>query len=1090
MSLRNFDSHLGGDLLAMGFDVVLALDTHSSRKSTEEPASLEISSNSPPVNNLGYGDMLLHRFEEDLNEGDIAQLTDLTYSLPKGDSESAQSFLAKIACQDLARELGSTQISPQKAIEAGLFNSVSDSTDDHSNENTNGPSLKTPLQPVDVYGRVSLYEGKLILQLKHFNANTSYPLNVGECWLCREKMSNGSQIHSHKHALQGLFQVNDEFVQMDIDHYIIPDQALDPDPPPDVNKNLIENSLINNVNHSTIEHINDCRSLPLEDIKCSQSLSVNLDTIGDTLQNSDSSSLINNTGELDNTKQHDLQYSAAEFHNALNTTQQPLNSDVPLNSNSFLNTFTNTDLRMEPVVSTDIVETPNDSIIINHVTDTLSPTTVNPFASSAISLSSCNNSNNINTTATLISKTCMTETHSTQTDMTNIQDLCTSNSDPRGEDTFIQHTTYEPNIGNKDQLENYQSFFGNSYSYTYESNELSSHLPKITTNAEQNLGSVALCDENQINQSSSLSKCTAEMKKIEVGAKKRKSKVQKKTNRILMKDDNIPFCNTNSTKEIFFTNSVDESVNDVNISKNKSIVSVPKVTSEVTTVNSGNDTLKTIVPVRNSLKDKISCPFCSECFPSGKIQNFKEHLKIHKYDDSFVFTCPVCSEKVPDSVKFIKHIRTHIGKRLFCTKCDANYSRSDKLKNHIMNVHGTKKKLVCEFCSKSFTRLEYLKQHKNIHLGNKFECDICHKFYSSLFNLQYHKKSHDTEKIPYQCTHCEKAYLRKDLLQHHTVKEHKNKRYKCDICSKMYSRKDVLRRHKETHDDKRASFNCDVCDKKFYRKDSLKAHSYKHKESKNTEIAKDKSKSKKPRAKDVLLRTEKPQKEQCNICLKYLPSSLRLEKHLQWHQNQLKLKAYFERECIKTFKCDTCSRSFRTKELMKRHILRSHQIKSDQLPSHSSILKEPVKIESEKKVNNKKFLCEICSKGFTRNSNLKVHMETHLKKDADDDNILAEIPNVLKACRSNSLKELITSESCSSPVINGVSKENASNVSSLHLLLDGNLVTPNSSFSSSFPADLPTTFCSSPSSPMNLSTEAMGAAAYLLTNTFYEGGYH
>ncbi|KAK8735913.1 hypothetical protein OTU49_005120, partial [Cherax quadricarinatus] len=246
-SCRGFETPtLGSDLWPMGFDVDLALDGPGARKghgsslgssglgsgglnSLQSTGNSSVSGGYNDIHHLPGLSSILHRFD-DLHAGDIFQMTDLTNSLPKGDSETAQSLLAKLACQDLEPELSSGADPSHKELETSLFDQAASGMAHGPGNSSQGvvSSHKTPLESAEVYGRMTCYSGKLVLQLRHINFNTNYTLNVSECWLCGEKVNTGSQLCTHKHSLNGLFQVNDEFVQMDIDHYIIPEQALDP----------------------------------------------------------------------------------------------------------------------------------------------------------------------------------------------------------------------------------------------------------------------------------------------------------------------------------------------------------------------------------------------------------------------------------------------------------------------------------------------------------------------------------------------------------------------------------------------------------------------------------------------------------------------------------------------------------------------------------------------------------------------------------------------------------------------------------------------------------------------------------------------
>lgn len=1079
MGERNFETpNLGSDLWSMGFDDDLALDAHNNRKMALN------STGAAATNPIGYGDMqhmLLHRFEDDLNEGDISQITDLTNSLPKGDTETAHSFLAKIACHDLTRELATAQNAPiSKGIDA---TTIFGDGAGQGNAN-NALSHKLPSHPVDVYGRVTLFEGKLVLQLKHFNANTNYAINIGECWLCREKMSNGSQIHAHKHVLQGLFQVNNEFVQMDIDHYIIPEQALEPDPS-EVNRNMTPSAIMSTSSsgHSTLaQHVTENRALTLaEDIECSDSphgSHINLNALSAPQRplEAGAESLQTPKGNSE------LQYTETDLNNVLSSAQQSLNGSVTIDSQAFLNSFSNIELRIGPEQGTSIVAQDHAAMMGHSAAE---PANTSPSFSGPTPLPSIANGSQ-NATENMVVPP---SGPSALNGMENLDALCApSSSNPLAapkNDGFSQHTTYEPNIStSKEHLDNYHHFFSHQYSsYSYD-NSLNTHLSKFHVDHQPppppppppNL-------------------CPPPGPRSEVGARKRKSRTQKKPSNIRMKEDKeeaalVEVKAGERTLKAVTTEGKEESPL-VTSPQPKTIAEdgAKKADSMRAELKEGS-----VAPAPAPAKNEfiIPCPFCKMEFSNKNIPNFSSHAKTHKFESSYVFKCPFCLKTIQSLEKYTRHLKIHSEKRHFCSKCDAHYSRPDKLRRHVANTHECQKPFACDVCYKSFSRLDYLKAHKNIHTGKKFECDVCHQFFSSQFNLKTHKKLHTGEKLPFSCEFCEKTFSRKDFLYCHVARDHKNKRFKCEICSKLFSRNDILNRHKVTHDEQRVTYDCEDCGKKFRRKDRLKTHSYAHK-------AKTDPPQIPPKEKDGDLRKQakaRKSKHQCEICLKFIPSTIKLEKHLRLHETQVPLKANLEEEVSNTtHKCQVCSKSFKTEELLRRHVLRGHCKPEESAPPS----KKPAK----------RFYCDLCPKSFSRSYNLKTHKKTHCTpaphQCEDDDQVLAELPTVLNASKFNLKrrkrsylalpKDEATHATSSHPA--GMKEEPPSPAPphNFHLPLAEGFVpisSTHSPYNSHLPNELPipaSSFCASPSSPINLSTEAISAAAYLLAHPFYEGPY-
>ncbi|XP_063590554.1 uncharacterized protein LOC134767487 [Penaeus indicus] len=264
-SCRGFETPtLGNDLWPMGFDVDLALDGPGARKGPGGPLtsaglgggglnSLQAGTNAGAgayndIHQLSNLSSIWQRFD-DLQAGDICQMTDLTNSLAKGDSETAQSLLAKLAGQDLGPDLSSGADPSHKELESSLFDQAQGIPHGGA-ANGQGITLshKSQLESAEIYGRMTCYGGKLILQLRHSNVNTNYTLNVSECWLCGEKVTAGSQLCTHKHSFNGVFQVNEEFIQLDIDHYI-PEQTLDPQDGQEMTDSVLQHSDSSGMHH-------------------------------------------------------------------------------------------------------------------------------------------------------------------------------------------------------------------------------------------------------------------------------------------------------------------------------------------------------------------------------------------------------------------------------------------------------------------------------------------------------------------------------------------------------------------------------------------------------------------------------------------------------------------------------------------------------------------------------------------------------------------------------------------------------------------------------------------------------------------------
>ena len=833
MGDKNFSGGVcNSDLWPMGFDIDLNLE---SRKQ--------------PLNNAGsmtndstnYEGMIFHKCDV-LNDGDI---TDLTNSLPKGNTDTtAQSLIAKLACHELTPELGSQTAS---------IKSTDDNDDNFLLPQTSSLLIpdKPPLQPVDVYGRVTLVEGKLILQLRHFNSNTNYPVNVEECWLCREKLCTGSSIHCHKHILQGLFQINDEFIQMDIDHYLMPEQVLESGPP-----------VINNKERKT--------------------------SANRMSENSVNNMKLSKTGSM----------KGNECNNIFSYSEAPAEA-----CSSSTATHKTTNARPS-----------SNSVMYNH---------------------------------------------------------------QQQSENFYRHTTYEPNISQKENFFT-DHYYNPSYpSYDQSFNSQShidlekSHLPVMESEpVYQTLNSIRQTTTTSTSTTNSCSSRTTE-----IGAKKRKSRTQKKSSMIKMKDElaqmsctgysndsqylssqwqkqpetasiplatnnsSVPPSDTSSTMGISPTSSNTLTSAIVNTKETTALVTTGAVSSQAknlvknsnssnkkelkkktkskSSVSIANKKNKKVVVKKSAYRIKarieklrrissrdliVSCQICRMEFKNNLLI-FKDHLLEHKLSPSFVFLCSCCSKSVSNIDKFIQHLKTHCSNRLSCKLCQKSFGETNKLERHFDSVHSKYRAFKCDICPLAFSRSDHLKDHRKVHFAktNRFQCNVCHKFYSTKYNLNIHRKHHFND-LSFVCNICDKAFPRASNLEMHKFAVHGPNKFYCDICDKNFSRADVLIRHVNTiHKEPTNVFNCETCHKKFSRKDQLQRHIREHNEAKQFKcnLCPTVFQRKTCLQRHLKIHNEK---EQCNICLKFVPSPSQLKKHLRWHETQLKVR--FEREYLSSHTCE------------------------------------------------------------------------------------------------------------------------------------------------------------------------------------------
>jgi len=594
--------------------------------------------------------------------------------------------------------------------------------------------------------------------------------------------------------------------------------------------------------------------------------------------------------------------------------------------------------------------------------------------------------------------------------------------------------------------------------------------------------------------------------KVEKGARKRKSKAQKKLSVIRMRLIKSALLETPATTSEVSEENVEGKLMEEHFkvpAERQTVGSLPSLSPNCADSTLLKKSQKQLDSNYNLVKhiiektESLVCAFCNNNFQRN-FSDYKKHLiEEHQQSPKHIFECPVCAVKFGRNKHLVQHVKIHLGQKAFkCDQCGTTYGREESLKRHLMN-HTGRRPYSCTICPKTFARSEFLSAHMQAHNRSKHICERCGVVCSSKFNLSVHQKIHSKNK-QFMCELCNKSFVRSDFLDTHMEVVHKKNKPKCDICGKVFSRQDVLKRHQKMHSN--ITYDCKFCMKSFSRKDRLLVHKRTH--SINNEL----KCSKCPAAfkrRDVLLKHEKLhlQKEQCLLCYKFVSTREKLEVHLNWHKKESSSPENSNKSHI----CEICGKSVRRKDLLTKHMKRAH--------SQEVSTDENNKSQMAKRI--KSFICDICSKGFTRSCNLRTHvLKVHTvssaarkqcntegtgqyneEYDEDDPDGIDQLNTALTITRhsqSNNLVDLSTWTSKRQSSIESFLRQHSNNIaSSSHLLTAdtregwGDSPPPPPSIASTF-STLPSLSTPPPPSP-NLSAEAISAAAYLLAYPSYMG---
>lgn len=223
-------------------------------------------------------------------------------------------------------------------------------------------------------------------------------------------------------------------------------------------------------------------------------------------------------------------------------------------------------------------------------------------------------------------------------------------------------------------------------------------------------------------------------------------------------------------------------------------------------------------------KTKLTCSYCDY------VAGTKEEKIIHESSEHAEFSsrsCDICQYKTKTFRQLIKHkAAVHSVILPFpCSICRIEFSSEKEYSVHRINVHL--ERLPCHVCGKVIGKGQLEDHVKTVHSHlNKEEhvmCEVCSKTFRSINLLNIHRQVH---KNPvFECKSCSKKFRWDSSLRSHIQSAHNNagQKLKCEVCNWEFADKNNLKNHMYTHSE-RKPFNCTKCDRGFIRKDMWSKH--------------------------------------------------------------------------------------------------------------------------------------------------------------------------------------------------------------------------------------------------------------------------
>ncbi|XP_053695579.1 zinc finger protein 883-like [Sabethes cyaneus] len=354
------------------------------------------------------------------------------------------------------------------------------------------------------------------------------------------------------------------------------------------------------------------------------------------------------------------------------------------------------------------------------------------------------------------------------------------------------------------------------------------------------------------------------------------------------------------------------------------------------------------------------------------------------------FQCSICYKSFSNQQLLKEHQRTVI-RRFFCRQCGKGFMTQTNLENHLKYHIASHETIRCCGCRRDFKSQSDLLQHsqevhqveQTINPSKPFECNICYRRYSTRKSLVGHKRM--TQQ--HQCQQCGEVFMKKLFLSLHEkschdVRTDDNKRKRCCGCRTEFSNQQALLDHaaavhrsasdaqSDSTNESSKSFECDICCKRFSSKLVLNQHRKKINLEKRYSC--DICGRTFSRAHDKTTHQTTHSNEMpfsCHICLRRFKNKLYLKNHLKLHATSES----------RNFCCAECGKCFRTKDLLKTHLISHSDERRHRCPFCPAAFKRAqcLKIHIKVHTQEKAFACGICDKRYVQSSDLKRHMLTH-----------------------------------------------------------------------------------------------------------------